>query len=390
MNASRGLLALSLAGLLIACGADTEQPTEPTGPIFSEEVDTYITDRMSRTGIPGLGAALVIEGEVVWSGGYGYADRSAGLRATGDTVFLIASISKVVTATAVMQLVERGLVGLDDAIEQHLSIEVRVPGHPDASITPRMLLTHSASIRDNERVADQLYVDGDSDIPLDEFLADYLLTDGAYYDADRNFYDEVPGTRHGYSGVGFALLGLLVESVSGMPFEDYCQAELFEPMGMTRTSWFLSSFEPGEVALPHLSRRGEYRALEHYGVPDYPGLQLRTSAAQLARFLAAFQNGGTYGGERILEADTVEEIRRQQLPELEPSQGLAWFYIDGLQLFGHDGEDDGAVTSMWWRLADGVGVILLTNGDYDASGDDIMAIQERLFEAGADWRQAAE
>ncbi len=335
----------------------------------SEQLDRVLPRLMRSQKLPGLSAVVVRDGSVVWSKAYGFADVGNQLPATPDTVFMLASVSKTVTATAMMQLVEDGAVGLDSPIDPYLPFTVRHPRFTGVPITVRMLLTHTSSIADGPHSYDS-YVQGDSPIALETFLAGYFTPGGATYHAE-NFLDERPGTVYEYSNQGTSLLGLLVERISGQSFESFCADRIFTPLGMTTTSWRMAGLDPDLVALPYAyDRRSRgYVSYGHYGYPDIPNGALRTSAPQLAKFLLMFMGSGAYDGTRILEAASVQQMRSPQVPDLEPGQGLMWFStrLRGRDLIGHDGGDDGVSTAMFYDPATNIGVIVLANGDGDGA-----------------------
>ena len=130
---------------------------------------------MEMNHIPGVSACVVKGGRVLWHGTYGYADVIDSVSVTDSTIFLLASTSKSVTATAIMQLWEKGLLGLDDDISDYLPFPVRNFHHPNSAITFRMLLAHTSSISYNYG-AWMPYInwEGDSEISLEEFLRVWL------------------------------------------------------------------------------------------------------------------------------------------------------------------------------------------------------------------------
>jgi CubicO group peptidase (beta-lactamase class C family) len=353
-------------------------------PEDTTDLDLYIEERLEEAHIPGLSAAIVKDGAIVWTGAYGWSRIRFKRPIEAETLFMLASVSKTVTATAVMQVWEDGGFDLDKDIDAYLPFEVTNPHHPEQPITPRMLLTHTSAIRDNWPVLNSLYVRGDSPIALGEFLEDYLTPGGAYYSPWANFYRQEPGTADHYSNVGVTLAAYLVEVITGIPFDSYCQEAIFEPLGMEETAWHLTGLNRRHIAMPYGYRPlGDiYHRYGFYGYPDYPDGALRTSVLQLARFLNAFIRYGELDGVRILEEETVEEMRRVQDPALAPNQGLVWYYkeLSDRVLLGHNGGDSGVATEMFFRPEDGVGVILLMNGDWPVDMRPIMEIEIRLFE----------
>ena len=141
---------------------------------------------------PGLSTVIVKGGEIVWLNHYGLADVGLGKPVTDSTVFLLASISKLFTSTAVVQLMETGQLQLDDPISGFLPFPVQHPLFPDSSITFRMLLTHTSGIQDNWTAMDGYYSTGDPDMPLEEVIQRYFDPTGVDYDPNANFLAAPP------------------------------------------------------------------------------------------------------------------------------------------------------------------------------------------------------
>jgi CubicO group peptidase (beta-lactamase class C family) len=190
---------------------------------------------MATYHIPGVAACIIKKNRVAWQGYYGLANISLNTNITDSTIFMLGSISKTVTTTALMQLYEAGRFQLDDSVDKYVRFEVRNPNHPSVPITFRMLLTHTSSIGDNWAVLSNLYVMGDHPLSLGTFLRRYLLPGERYYSLG-NFYRYAPGTTWNYCNVGAALCGYLVERISGIPFDQYCRDSVFVPLRMARTA----------------------------------------------------------------------------------------------------------------------------------------------------------
>ncbi|HWT78730.1 MAG TPA: serine hydrolase domain-containing protein, partial [Candidatus Methylomirabilis sp.] len=365
----------AIALLLIAAPASAQTP--------DADLDAFITQSMVQGGHPGLAALIIKHGAVVWSGNYGLAQVQPAVAVTDDTLFMLGSVSKTVTAAAILQLWEQGRFGLDDDINDYLPFRVVNPHFPDVPITFRMLLTHSSSIQDNSWMClgSHMYSDGDSPISLRDFVEGRLVPGGAYYAS--SYMVAPPGTVFDYSNVGFTLVGYLVESISGTPFDAYTQQNIFDPLGMDSTGWHLADLGSASIAMPYRcnnnSSDGKSAFVAHpfgqYGYPDYPDGSLRTSARQLAQFLGAIMNGGELDGVRILKASTVQAMLTPVGPP-RPDLGGGWMSIrfgtgwmsatDGEDWYwGHGGADRGVSTMMFFRPSDGTGVIVLANGNSD-------------------------
>jgi len=364
------------------------QPQPITTKDDETSLDQYIETRLALAHMPGLSAVIVKNGEIVWTGAYGWSRLYTNEPMTSETLSMLASASKTVVAVAVMQVWEDERLDLDADINTYLPFQVVNPNFPDTSITPRMLLTHTSSIADNWPVLYPLFVRGDSPIPLGQFLEDYLTPGGAYYDPSKSYYDYKPGTEFNYSNIGASLAAYIVEAITGTPFDTYCTSHIFEPLGMTETSWHLAGLDQSHIAMPYgYSSMGHfYYPYGFYGFPIWPVGELRTSALQLANFLNMFIQYGELGGVRLLQLETVEEMRRVQYPDIAPQFGLIWYYknLSGWTLLGHNGGVFGIATEMFFRPSDGVGVILLMNGNWTNINIPIIyQIESRLFkEAG--------
>jgi CubicO group peptidase (beta-lactamase class C family) len=326
-------------------------------------LDDYITDQMASKHISGLSAVLIKNGKLAWKGHYGLANRAENQPVTDSTIFMIASVSKTITANALLHLWQENGFDLDADINDFLPFEVRNPNFPDDIITTRQLLTHTSSIKDNWN--ELPYFEGDSPISLADFLFDYLSPQGANYHANLNFYSYAPQTHYNYCNVSAALCGYLVEVISGTPFNEYCNTHLFEPLCMDNTGWFLSELNTDLVAHPYSYSGGDYQDEGLYGYPDYPDGQLRTTALSLAKFLWMNMNHGLFDGTQVMDSTTIADMRTIQFPAIADDQGLIWYYYTDAMgtWWGHNGGDAGVSTDMYFNEATQTGLVLLTNGD---------------------------
>ncbi len=335
-------------------------------------LDAYATS----TERAAVSAAVVRGSALLWSGATGTANRELDIAASDDSVFLIASISKTVTATAVMQLVEDGLLDLDENINTYLPFSLRNPKQPDAVITLRHLLAHTSGLSDIYlgSVAPDLYVENDDPkLSLADFCRAFFAPNGAFY-YPATFTSSPPGTVFSYSNLGFALVGCIVEHVAGRPFDRFTERRIFAPLGMTRTSWRVADFRVEDMAMPY-GHFGE--VYENYTFPDYPNGGLRTTVKDLSKFLRAFMLGGTLDGHTILEPASVREMSRVQYPNTADAQwqGLGWTELEladgaGTKTFlGHFGGSEGVSTLMAYDPLKKTGAIIFTNGDFSSEDD---------------------
>ncbi len=370
---------LLTVAILLVGGCSHIGDTKPDAPTGAGDaasadafagLDRFIQAQMKSMKMPGLACCIVKNGRVAWAKGYGWANVQTKQRVTEDTLFTIASVSKTVTGTAVMQLCERGAIDLDGAVNDHLPFKVCHPKYPDVPITFRMLLTHTSGIQDSDAYREHYTLGrggGDSPIALGDFLKMYLLPKGSVYDPEENFTAHKPGTRHEYSNVGYALLGYLVETIAKMPFNEYCKTHIFAPLEMTRTGWFLSEIDTSKLAMPYRPRGRSYTPLGHYGFPTYPDGLLRTSVKEYARFILAYLNKGTFHGKTILSPETVAEMLTPQIPQINEYQGITWVlgHRDGHDVAGNAGGDPGVRTGACFLPEKGTGVVLFGNCHVD-------------------------
>jgi CubicO group peptidase (beta-lactamase class C family) len=338
---------------------------------------------METEHIAGVSICLIKDGQILKAGGYGWADISAGTPAADTTLFLLGSVSKPFVAVALMQLWEEGSFNLDDDINNYLPFEVINPPFPDETMTFRMLLAHTTGIADNWPLLITMQQEGDFPEPLAEFLPEYLVRYGRYY-SSSNYWNFAPETAFGYTDIGGSLAAYLVETISGLTLEQYCQDSIFAPLGMGETSWFIAGIENiDNVAMPYGYVPGEYVAFGHYGVPAYPSAQLRTSALQLGRFLACFMQRGSLDDHTMLDPATVDSMITIQYPELTQYRGwlwgLFWYYrfVQDRPVWGHAGGGSGIATFMFYDPTDNIGVIVLTNSE---GHDGVEAIAAALFD----------
>src|SRR5712672_2404338 len=249
------------------------------------EVEAIFDEQFAARKPPGMVVALVVDGEVRWSKSWGARDLAQAQPANLDTAFRIASLTKSFTATAVLRLRDAGKLSLEDPAEKHLPepAQLRYPTRDSPRITVRQLLSHSAGFpEDNPWGVLQLGMSGDE---LQRMLSRGLS------------FSRAPGTGYEYSNTGFALLGALVQRVSGERIEDYLTEHVLKPLGMSATVWRLQDVAAGRLALGYGHRAsaagpelaGGLREEPQLGDGAYAAMGgLYTSMRDLARY-AAFQ-----------------------------------------------------------------------------------------------------
>ncbi|MGQ3051599.1 MAG: serine hydrolase domain-containing protein [Roseateles sp.] len=368
----RHLLASAAAGLCVpVLHAATPLVDWLQSPAYAADLQ----QRLGQAQAPGLAMAVVDGGEVVHSTAFGWADLAAQRPMSPSTLLGTASVTKVFTCAAVLQFQDQGRLDLDAPVDEWLSFKLRHPsGRP---ITTRQLLTHTAAIADGPAY-EASYACGDPQTSLGTWLRDAVAAGG-------QFHPWAPGERHAYSNVGYGLLGLLVERLSGQPFAAACKRTVLAPLGMARSRFLVAGldravratpyeFVPAGKPLPtHLLAAeppqavdgGQQVPLCPYSFATVSDGMLHSSALELARFALAVLGGGALDGRRILRTDTVAAmLSDQQAPVPERAgyrQGLAWRGLGG-GMWAHFGRDPGVAAALQIHPASGRGVVLLSNG----------------------------
>ncbi|MDF2630670.1 MAG: hypothetical protein K0R39_4501 [Symbiobacteriaceae bacterium] len=347
-----------------------------------EHLKNHAREGLRRCGAPGLALGIARRGELLYAGGQGVRDAEQGLVCTPDTLFPLGSITKVFTAVAVMQLADQALLRTDDSVRRYLP-ELRLGAHADR-ITIAHLLTHTSGLPPTagvlaaakERGADL------SGVPVELAPLPVIRTYGDLFDylaaMDQPFLG-APGTHFSYSNDGFALLGAIIERVSGLPYCDYVTERILRPAGMLRTSW---------APAPDHELAVRYRVSpDGRPAPAGDSLQSNTyrpvgflwsSVTEMLRFLDLFRTGGRVGRERLLSAASVTAMMHPHV-QCHPTM---WFgyglfitprYHD-VTLVEHGGNSPGVSAQITCVPEQGITAVGLTN----ATG---MPIPQLLLEA---------
>jgi CubicO group peptidase (beta-lactamase class C family) len=362
----RDLLALSAAALIAPRARATPRPN------WRRDFDAFVNDGLATTHTPGMSVAIVRGGTTAFAQGYGYADVETARHVSADSVFQIASVSKTVTATAMMMLWQEGRFRLDDPVAPLVDFPVVHPKFPDVPITFRHLFTHTSAISDE--VYDPIDFRGQKPQPLRDFLASYLARGGRLYDPDKSWSSAKPGTQWNYSNVGVALLGHLAGRVNPEPLDVFTQKRLFAPLGMHDTAWRYEGIDDSRLALPYAFAGTHYQRLPHESYPDWPAGLLCSSANDFAKFLRIYTEAGRVDGRSYLTPETLRTMLAPDPVVLDPRrpdnrQALIWHLIDrkGAHLAGHHGGDRGASTVAMFDVERHIAVLAFANVTAEAA-----------------------
>lgn len=331
-------LAVVLAGIaiMVNAAASFAQGPDVTNPAVVEAfVDGAVKPLMKANHSPSGVVAVMKDGELIFSKGYGYIDVENRVPVDPETsLFRPGSISKLFTWISVMQLVEKGQLDLDVDVNQYLkTFKVRDtwPGQP---VTLRHIMTHTGGFEDG--FLGYLIIDDPGRIvPLHEALA--------RYQPDRI---NPPGLHTSYSNWGTALAGLVVANISGVDFNTYVQTNIFDVLGMKNAS-FAEPLSPGldaNMAKAYRYENGGYVEINYEIISNFgPAGALAASAHDMAIFARALLGGGAYNGARILQADTLQQMVDEGFAHDDRVNGMGLGFIKrnygaaGLDVYGHDG-----------------------------------------------------
>lgn len=278
-------------------------------------VDQYFSEQMSRLNIPGAVFVLVRGEELVLAKGYGWANLAKQITVTPErTLFRVGSISKLVTATAIMQLVEAGKLNLFADINQYLS-NFRIEDKYSQPITTAHLLTHTAGFDEHT-------------IGLETINPSELISLGEYLATRMPPLVMPPGKIISYSNHGMGLAGYLVEVIANIPFEQYVQEHIFQPLEMCRSSFQFPDHLAEDLAVGYEGEVDNYQAVPFSYIKIPPGGSLIATATDIAHFMMAHLQNGSYENRRILYETTAKEMHRQQFTNHASLPGFTYGFYE--------------------------------------------------------------
>lgn len=322
---------LTIMLLLSACATAPQKPDQVKGDDYSyarQKLSWLIDKKMTEQDTVGLSIALVDDQRVVWSSGFGYSDDKNKIESSEHTIYRAGSVTKLFTATAVMQLAEQGKIDIDRPLQEYLpEFHINMRFDKAAEVTPRLIMTHHAGL------------------PSDLINGMWGDADASYRDLPELLNDDYlafePGQVRAYSNLGFSLLGLLVERVSGMAYADYVKLNILEPAGMHQAYI-------GKMGQGKLFSKGYYQQQETR-IPvlrDQPAGSLNSSVTDLARFAQLMFRIQSGEGTGVLSQATLRQMQTYQDGhsdyDMNPAFGLGWGIGDKLvdkagYIVAHDG-----------------------------------------------------
>ncbi len=326
-------------------------PYSPTEE-FAAFLDLKVPKLMGRYGIPGVSIALVRDGRIVYTAAYGDADKEAGRKMTADIPMRVQSISKSVTAWAVLKLAEEGKLNLDDPVEKYLGgWNLPASDYPPEGVTIRRLLSHTAGLPLGDVFT--LYSPDEAMPSLKESLTHTAIL------------FQMPGKGFSYSNVGYNLLELLIEEVTGRDFAEYMKTEILCPLGM-----YNSDFEYSENILSSapLGYSPDGNPVPPYRYPERASGGLISTAEDIARFCIAGMPD--FSDQRVLSRSAIEQLYSAQAESLGiysavfDAYGYGYYterLSDGSLAVSHGGQGTGWMSHFHALPDTGDAIVILAN-----------------------------
>ncbi len=337
---------LGLSLLLVGISSFRGSAAPASSEMNTKAIDEYVTAKMRSARIPGVALVIVKGDQIVYFKGYGQADPS-GRPVTLQTPFMIGSITKSMTALAVMQLVEAGQVELDAPVQRYIPWFRVADPQASAQITVRQLIVQTSGIP--QPMTSQMITD---------------LDDGALERSVRALATEKlvspPGQSFTYSNGNYNTLGLIVQTVSGQSYEEYVKQHIFAPLHMQNSFVSQAEAEQHGMAMGYRWWFGvPVPATFPYDRSDLPAGYIISSAEDMAHYLIAQMNDGRYGDASVLSPEGIALIHT---PVPTP-YGLGWEFLqdNGRTLVNHDGGTPNFMTSLFFDPQERVGVYVAAN-----------------------------
>jgi CubicO group peptidase (beta-lactamase class C family) len=360
----RGIIASAIAACLLTSSIAVSQ----AGSDHERAVDRLVTSFASNHHVPGLSVAVIDRGRVLLTKGYGLADVENSVPAGADSVYRIASVSKSITATAAMKLVEGGKLDLDAPIQKYC------PDFPQKPwlITTRELLSHQSGIRDYKDIQESFNPRHYTSIKeaLGQFAGDPL--------------DFEPGTKMQYTSYGYIVLGCVLEGASGVSYDRYMRQAIFDPAQMPATR-----LDDVFAIIPHRARgykllpSGEVQNASFVDVSNKPpGSGINSTARDMGAFVAAL-----YSAKLVSMATLERMLTPSSTRDGKPTiYGMGFFLggpiskHDGMREAGHGGDQQGYSSLLYLLPEREFGVVVLSNLEAPDTSRDFIDLARQIYD----------
>ncbi len=392
----------------------------------SQTLHDDLTSIATSFNLIGMTVVTVCDGEVHEVFNYGLRDHTRQLPIDDDTKFRIASISKAITATGLMKLVEEGAIDLDDDISEYLGFEARNPMYPSVPVTVRMVASHTSSIQDGGGYNG--FLSATSGAGNESLSISSILVPGGTHYTSNIWRTESPGTHFAYSNLNYGVLATIIEAASGMRFDQYMDAHIFEPLNLTCSYNVAALPDIDDLGVLYRNQGGWSPQVDNFqgnapselDLPNYiPGTNgsrfspqggLRASALDLAKLMLVHMDS-------YIDPETEENILSSE--SLNTMHTPVWTYngsngdnywnlfnqwgigiqqttntpmgdivIPGINMLGHPGEAYGLISDWYFDKEAKNGLIFMTNGSWNGfsfgNSSAFYTLEEAVFSAVAD------
>jgi CubicO group peptidase (beta-lactamase class C family) len=335
-------------------------------------VDNFFNEQMSKTHVPGAVISVVKDGKLFFAKGYGYANLEKKIPVEADkTLFRVASLSKLFTATAAMQLYERGQLDLDADVNQYLTdFKLKNPYSEPVTAARMMMHTDGTTVR---RIGLAAHTEAEME-PLGDYLADHMPP-----------IVSRPGELYSYSSHSTALLGYVVEKISGTPFAEYIDKNILQPLKMRRST-FLQPLPPAladNLAVGYQHQSGNFKPVPFLYLNIAPAAAMSTTATDMANFMIAHLLRGRYENSRILEEDTVRLMHKTHFAHHPKLPGTSYSFRERLEnnirMIGHLGSLRGYSSSLTLMPDQNIGIFIASNSFSGIHGKLLSQLLDHYF-----------
>jgi CubicO group peptidase (beta-lactamase class C family) len=314
-----------------------------------ENVRSKILQALEETGVSSMAVAVAKDGKIIWEEGFGLANREKQIKSTPNTIYALASISKPITATGLMILVERGLVDLNKPANDYLGKEkLTVYAGKASEATVKRLLHHTAGLPMHWHL---FHENGASRPPgMDESIRRYGIIVAP------------PGEAFNYSNFGYGIIDHIISRVSGKSYAEFMTTEVFEPLGLTRTSIHIRSDLKDDVAVKYTPKHKPIPVSDY----DHTGASaVFSSAHDLVRFGMFHLKNHLKDQKQIIKDETIDRMPQEKDPQVpESGYGLGWGWREsfGYRFVNHNGGIAGVSTRLTLIPSKNIASVLLCNG----------------------------
>lgn len=362
-------------------------PSFTTAQNYQDSLDRAMYQVLAEDILPGFGVSVFTQDKVIYSKGFGYADKKNKIAYTPKTIHNIGSVSKTFIGVAIMKAVEEGKVNLDTKINDILPFKIDHPRYPDQAITLEHLATHTSGIKDGKPY-DKAYVITDTrtlkkedhskefwkeyvkmkahpNMSMPDYFQKVLTKNGSLY-SKKNYYKHAPGEKYAYSNIGAALAAYVVELATGEKFESYTRKHIMTPIGMNASGWHFDEVDMQTHSQLYMENKDE---IPRYTLITFPDGGFISSVHDLTLYIQEIMRG-YHGNGKILTSASFQNMLTLHTPP-EDEYGIFWELTTEGRI-GHNGADPGIFTYMQFDPKTGIGRIFFTNTDASKKSVDML------------------